>query len=112
MKARDPALVDRIQEYFSVDKENKAVERVRRSIALVILRVDGPNCASEYTFFGFEMMIADCSREWRELTVLRWERGTLPGEGLQLIVKYQNNWVGLSLGSKKVDRRVGRVYAE
>lgn len=33
--------------------------------------------------------------------------GTLPGEGLQLIVRYQNNWVGLSLGRKKVDRRVG-----
>ena len=38
--------------------------------------------------------------------------GRLPGEGLQLIVRYQNNWVGLSFGSKKVDRRVGRGYAK
>lgn len=38
--------------------------------------------------------------------------GRLPGEGLQLIVRYQNNWVGLSFGSKKVDRRVGLGYAE
>ena len=40
------------------------------------------------------------------------KRGMLPGEGLQLIVKYQNNCVGLSLGSKKVDRSVGRGYAK
>jgi len=97
MKARDPALVDRVQEYFSVDKENKAVERVRRSIALVILRVDGPNCASEYTFFGFEMMIADCSREWRELTVLRWEKGYTPWGGVTVNsqVPEQLGWLEL-----------------
>jgi hypothetical protein len=40
------------------------------------------------------------------------KRGRLPGDGLQLIVRYQNSWVDLSLGSKKVDRRVGLGYAE
>ena len=28
------------------------------------------------------------------------------------MVRYQNKWVDLSLGSKKVDRRVGLGYAE
>ena len=82
MESRDPALVNRVQKHFGVDEEDKAVERVRRAITLVILWIDGPNGAPEDTFFGSEMMIADGSREWGELTVLWWKGGYTPWRGV------------------------------
>lgn len=61
-----------------MDEEDIAVECVWCTITLVVLRIDGPNGAPEDAFLGFEVMIADCSGEWGELTVLRWEHGYTP----------------------------------
>ena len=95
MEARNPVLVDRIHEHFGVDEEDKAVECVRGSVPLVILRINSPNGASEDTFFGFEVIIADCSREGGELTALWWEKGPTP-------------WGGVTVNSQ-VPKQMGRL---
>lgn len=78
-----------------MDEEDKTVERVWGTVPLVVLRIDGPNGAPEDTFFRFEMIIADRSREGGELTVLRREQGHTP-------------WGGVTVNSQ-VPKQLGRL---
>jgi hypothetical protein len=68
---------------------------------LVILWVYCPNGASEYTFFGFEVMIADCSREWGELAVIRWEKRYTPWGGVAVDSQVPEQLGWLELGEQE-----------
>ena len=101
MEARDSVLVDRVQEYFGVDEEDKAVERVRGTVTLVILRVDGPDGAPEDAFFRLEVMITGRSRKWVEQTVLWWKNGYTPWGGITVNGQVPEQVGGLELGEQK-----------
>lgn len=84
-----------------MDEEDKAVECVRSAIALVIRRVDGPNGAPEDAFFGFEVVIADRTREWRKLTGLRREKGHTPWGGITVNSQVPEQLGRLELGKQE-----------
>lgn len=84
-----------------MDEEDKAVERVRRAVAYVVFRVDGPDGTSENTFLGFEVMIADCPRERGGLSILRLEWWKIPWGGVAVNSKVPEQMSWLELGKQE-----------